>query len=91
MEIFLIFVATIILTVLYFCFGALVSFIWGWWISIVAILTTIYILYVDGWNGVTAGIFLIAFSIIFTDSWQGTNLYNIVSDKIDSAFNFNDV
>ena len=90
MELIVAISAIVILVVLYICFGALLSFIWGWWILILMIPLSIYIALMFGWSGVFIGLVLFIGSIIVTNAWQGTDLFVLLSDKIDSAFNFND-
>jgi len=78
------------LVLLYFCLGIVLKFIWGWWISIVAVLFCVYVGLTYGWGGAIGGVLGFCVALAANNEWHDTKLYLLVCDKLDQWFYFKD-
>ena len=90
MELLLIISAIILLVVLYFCFGMLVKFLWGWLPLAIGLIIGITIGVLGGWSGAAIGLVIILFSVFGTDAWHGTDIFLTVEEAIEKKFYLND-
>lgn len=90
MELFAIISAIVLLVILYFCFGMLIKFIWGWLPLLIGLVVGITIGILGGWSGAAIGLVIILGSIFATDSWHGTDLFLTVEESIEKKFHLND-
>ena len=74
----------------YFMAGILLSWLWSWWILIIAIPAGIAVGLTEGWLGALAGLAGVTLAIGLTDRWQGTTTHDAVADAIERMFHFGD-
>ncbi len=86
MELFAIISAIVLLVILYFCFGMLIKFVWGWFPLFIGLIVGITIGILAGWFGATIGLVIIIVSIFGTDAWHGTDLFLTVEESIEKSF-----
>lgn len=90
MDIVSIILIVISLLLIYFFFGVLIKFLWGWLPLVIGgIIGLGFGLYGGISNAIIAIIVFIA-SLIYTNNWQGSDLYFKIEEKIDSVFYFRD-
>jgi hypothetical protein len=90
MEFLLIIVGIILLTVLYFIFGIVLKFIWGWLPRCWGLISGVAIGFLGGGGGAIIGLILVISSIGLTNSWQDSALYLKFENFIDKRFYFKD-
>lgn len=90
MEFFAIIFGIVLLVTLYFCFGMLVMFIWGWFPLIIGLSLGIISGILGGWSGATIGIAIVLASIFGTNTWHGTDLFLTIEESIEKKFYLND-
>lgn len=90
MEFLLIIGGIVLLVVLYFVFGILLKFIWGWLPLILGLVSGVVIGFLGGWIGAIVGLLLVILSVGFTNAWQDSVLYLKFENSIEKAFYFKD-
>ncbi len=90
MELLAIIVGIILLITLYFCFGMLVKFIWGWLPLMLGLIIGLLFGIFGGWTGAGVGFLLVVGAVFTTDAWQGSNLFLSVEESIEKKFYLND-
>jgi membrane protease YdiL (CAAX protease family) len=90
MELVSIIVIIISLFLLYFFFGILIKFLWGWLPLVVGIIFSLGFALVGGTTNAVIAIIIFIASLTSTNNWQGSNLYFKIEEKIDSMFYFKD-
>jgi len=90
MEIISIIAIIVILLLLYFFFGVLIKFLWGWLPLVIGIIFSLGFGLVGGITNAIIAIIIFIVSLVSTNSWQGSNLYFSIEEKIDSMFYFKD-
>lgn len=90
MEIVSIISIIIALLILYFFFGILIKFLWGWLPLVIGVIIGLGLGVVGGTTSAIVAIIIFITSLILTNNWQGSNLYFNIEEKIDSMFYFKD-
>lgn len=91
MEFFLIIAAIIGLVIFYFLFGAIIKFLWGWMPLCVGGLLGLGIgLFGGNFLYGSLGVIIVIVSLVVTNSWQDTNIYLSIEEKLDKIFYFKD-
>jgi hypothetical protein len=90
MELLAIIGGLIALIALYFCFGIVLRFLWGWWILAVGIPVCIVVGIAFGLVGAILAIVGFVFALYANNEWHDSTIFLTVSNKIDKAFYFND-
>jgi len=78
------------LLILYFFFGILIKFLWGWIPLIIGGIIGLILGLAGGITNAVIAIVIFILSLILTNNWQGNNLYFKIEEKIDSMFYFKD-
>ncbi|MCF6308986.1 MAG: hypothetical protein L3J19_00710 [Sulfurimonas sp.] len=90
MEIVFVVSIIIALLILYFFFGILVKFLWGWLPLIIGGIIGLGLGVAGGTISAIVAIIIFITSLILTNNWQGSDLYFNIEEKIDSMFYFKD-
>jgi len=90
MDFFSIITIIISLLLLYFFFGVLIKFFWGWLPLIIATMLSISLIIVGGTINSILAIILFFAGTALTNSWQGSDLYFMIEEKIEKLFYFKD-
>jgi len=90
MDVISIIAIIIALLLLYFFFGILMKFLWGWLPLGISILISIGFILVGGTVNSIIAIIIFIVGLGLTNNWQGSNLYFIIEEKIEKLFYFKD-
>lgn len=90
MEALFILLALILLIAGYFCFGIIIKFLLGWLPLVAGLLSGGFLCLIGGWGGGFIGLVICIACIFMTDSWQGSDLYLKLEEKLDTLFAFKD-
>lgn len=85
----LIFLGIIAAILLYFCFGIVVKFLWGWFPIIFGGAVSVAMLFGSLLFQII-GVLLFVKCLIWTNSWHDTQIYTHIEEKIDKWFYFKD-
>jgi len=80
----------IFLLILYFFFGALLKFLWGWMPLVLGSFVSIIFVMMGGAINAIIALVIFIVAIGLTNSWQGQSLYFRVEEKIEQMFYFKD-
>lgn len=90
MELVAIIIGTVGLIVLYFAFGVVLKFLWGWWILLLATPACLVVGFLYGWGGAIGALVAFFISISLNNSWHSNRAYLAVTASLDRAFHFED-
>lgn len=80
----------VLLVIVYFMFGMMIKFIWGWFPLVVGLAVGLALGLSGGWSGASFGMIISIGALIGTDSWQGSLLYLRYEEMIEKRFYLND-
>lgn len=78
------------LILLYFFFGILIKFLWGWLPLIIGGIVGLGLGLAGGVTNAVIAIILFITALVLTNNWQGSDVYFDIEEKIDSMFYFKD-
>jgi len=78
------------LITIYFFFGVLLKFVWGWLPLAIGSFIALGLIITGGGANAIGAIIIFFSSLLLTNKWQGSNIYFIVEEKIEKLFYFND-
>jgi hypothetical protein len=90
MEVGIIVGGIILLLILYFIFGMLIKFVWGWFPLILGIPVGISLGIIGDWTGAIIGLVICIGALLGTDSWQGSLLFLKYEELIEKQFYLDD-
>jgi len=78
------------LLILYFSFGILIKFLWGWLPLVIGGIISLVLGLAGGMTNAVIAIVIFVISLVLTNNWQGSDFYFKIEEKIDSMFYFKD-